>query len=324
MIGRDLKGYGMDYPVISWPGDALVAVSLVVEFEEGAERSPLYGDDGPEVSPQPVRPQGSGRAWTIESTFEYGSRRGIWRLMDIFDKHDIKATFFCSGAALEANPQAARSITQRGHEAAGHGYRWLPSYELSRDEEKADMERAVEAIQETSGQRPVGWHSRAPSVHTPGAAGGERGLPLRLGLLQRRPALLRPGGGPEIPHDSPQPRHQRREVPAGAPGPGVHQAGPVLHDAEGDLRPPVRGGVQEPEDDDRRLAPAPLGKAAKGRSGGPVHPLRQGVPAGLVPSPGGHRPLVDGALRRPLGPPGTIHDSKRCSGAWIDSSLRSE
>ena len=46
MISRDLKGYGKDYPVIAWPGDALLAVSLVVEFEEGAERSPLYGDDG--------------------------------------------------------------------------------------------------------------------------------------------------------------------------------------------------------------------------------------------------------------------------------------
>jgi peptidoglycan/xylan/chitin deacetylase (PgdA/CDA1 family) len=166
MIGRDLKGYGKEYPVISWPGDALLAVSLVVEFEEGAERSPLYGDDGPETSPQPVRPQGSGRAWTIESTFEYGPRRGFWRLMDIFDKHDVKVTFFCSGAALEANPAAARSITQRGHEAAGHGYRWLPSYELSRGEEEEDIAKAIRAVHDTTGERPVGWHSRAPSVNT--------------------------------------------------------------------------------------------------------------------------------------------------------------
>ncbi len=166
MISRDLKGYGKDYPVITWPGDALLAVSLVVEFEEGAERSPLYGDDGPETSPQPVRSQGSERAWTIESTYEYGSRRGFWRLMDIFDKHDVKVTFFCSGAALESNPVAARRITDRGHEAAGHGYRWLPSYEFSRDEEKGDIGKAIQAIQSTSGERPVGWHSRAPSVHT--------------------------------------------------------------------------------------------------------------------------------------------------------------
>ena len=156
----------MDYPVIAWPDDARLAVSLVVDFEEGAERSPLYGDDGPEVSPQPVRPQGSGRAWTIESTFEYGPRRGFWRLADIFDKHGVKVTFFCSGAAVEANPAAARAITQRGHEAAANGYRWLPAYEMSRDEEMRDMGRAVQAVESATGQRPVGWHSRAPSVHT--------------------------------------------------------------------------------------------------------------------------------------------------------------
>ena len=163
---RDLKGYGKTYPVITWPSDALIAVSLVVHFQEGAERSPLYGDASAELSQQPVRPAGAGRSWSVESLYDYGPRRGFWRLMEMFDKHDVKATFFCSGQALEANPIAARRITERGHEVAGHGYRWLPSYEFSRDEEKRDIDRAVGAILSTSEERPVGWNSRAPSVHT--------------------------------------------------------------------------------------------------------------------------------------------------------------
>lgn len=165
-MNRDLRGYGKTYPVISWPNDALIAVSLVVHFQEGAERTPLYGDNGPELSAQPVRPAGSGRSWSVESIYEYGPRRGFWRLMRIFDKHDVKATFFCSGQAVEGNPIAARRITDGGHEVAGHGYRWLPSYEFSRDAQRADIAKAVEAIVSTSGERPLGWNSRAPSVHT--------------------------------------------------------------------------------------------------------------------------------------------------------------
>ena len=165
-MNRDLKGYGKTYPKIAWPNDALIAVSLVVNFQEGAERSPLYGDDRAELNPQPVRPAGAGRSWTVESMYEYGPRRGFWRLMDIFDKHDLKVTFFCSGMALESNPIAARRITEKGHEVAGHGYRWLPSYEFSRDEETADISKAIDAILSSSGERPVGWNSRAPSVHT--------------------------------------------------------------------------------------------------------------------------------------------------------------
>ena len=165
-MNRDLRGYGKTYPVISWPNDARIAVSLVVHFQEGAERTPLYGDNGPELSAQPVRPAGPGRSWNVESIYEYGPRRGFWRLMRIFDKHDVKATFFCAGQAMEGNPIAARRITDGGHEIAGHGYRWLPSYEFSRDEQRADIAKAVEAIVSTSGERPLGWNSRAPSVHT--------------------------------------------------------------------------------------------------------------------------------------------------------------
>ena len=165
-MNRDLRGYGKTYPVISWPNDAVIAVSLVVHFQEGAERTPLYGDNGPELSAQPVRPAGSGRSWSVESIYEYGPRRGFWRLMRIFDKHDVKATFFCSGQAVEGNPIAARRITDGGHEIAGHGYRWLPSYEFTRDAQRDDIAKAVEAIVSTSGERPLGWNSRAPSVHT--------------------------------------------------------------------------------------------------------------------------------------------------------------
>ena len=165
-LNRNLAGYGRRYPTIRWPDRARLAVSVVVHFEEGAERSPLEGDAYPELGNQPVAGTESKRNLTTESAYEYGPRRGFWRLLEVLRENDVKATFFCSGQALEKNPIAAREITANGHEACGHGYRWLPAYEFSRQGEKAEIRRAIEAIERAANQRPVGWNSRSPSVNT--------------------------------------------------------------------------------------------------------------------------------------------------------------
>ena len=161
---RDLRGYGRERPAIRWPEGARIAVSLVTHFQEGAEGTFPEGESRPEPSSLP--PSESTTAYGREATYEYGPRRGFWRLMEIFRSHQVKATFFACGMALEQSPAAAREITAQGHEVSGHGYRWRPSYEMSLEEERADIRRAVEAIEEATGQRPVGWNSRAPGVHT--------------------------------------------------------------------------------------------------------------------------------------------------------------
>src|SRR4051812_22450919 len=99
MIERDLSGYGPNSPSVRWPGDARVAVSFMVHFEEGAERSPVYGDPAAESSdPESSSEGGSAgadgtRDLQTESVWEYGSRCGIWRLLRIFDEHSMRVTF---------------------------------------------------------------------------------------------------------------------------------------------------------------------------------------------------------------------------------------
>ena len=109
---RDLIGYGKNIPQIEWPGKARIAVSLVVNYEEGAEYSTLDGDTHHETNgevPSPVPPQD--RDLNNESFFEYGSRVGVWRLLDMFKRHGVKSTFFCCALALERNPELAHEIT---------------------------------------------------------------------------------------------------------------------------------------------------------------------------------------------------------------------
>src|SRR5947209_4226353 len=102
----------------------------------------------------------------FESVYEYGSRAGIWRLFRIFDGAGIPVTFFAAAVALERNPAVAGKLALRGDEAAAHGYRWSNGFEMTRDEEREAIRRAVASIEETTGSRPVGWYSREMSTNT--------------------------------------------------------------------------------------------------------------------------------------------------------------
>ena len=133
-------------------------ISLVLNFEEGAERTPLYGDKVVIAGEGNVLNE-SRRDLLGESIFDYGSRVAFWRLMDLFDRYDVKATVFACGMALEHNPEAAREFIARGHEPVAHGYRYAPMYTFTRDEEREQIRRAIEAFQKT----------RA-SARTPGTA----------------------------------------------------------------------------------------------------------------------------------------------------------
>ena len=165
---RDLVGYGKHPPQAQWPGGARIAVSLVVNYEEGAEYSTLDGDPHHETNgevPSPVPP--GDRDLNNESFFEYGSRVGVWRLLELLRRYEAPATFYCCALALERNPEAAREIPAAGHEVCGHGYRWEEYHSMPREAERESIARTVESLERTTGQRPVGWFTRyGPSVNT--------------------------------------------------------------------------------------------------------------------------------------------------------------
>jgi peptidoglycan/xylan/chitin deacetylase (PgdA/CDA1 family) len=167
---RDVVGYGGQYPKVTWPNGARVAVSLVVNYEEGSELAVGDGDTRTErtlseVAPMPW-PEGR-RDLAMESMYEYGARAGFWRLMDIFDQFQVKSTFYACAVALERNRTAARLIREKGHDVVCHGYRWEDVSLLTREQEREHIRLAVESIAETTGERPTGWYCRyGPSVHT--------------------------------------------------------------------------------------------------------------------------------------------------------------
>jgi peptidoglycan/xylan/chitin deacetylase (PgdA/CDA1 family) len=153
---------------LRWPGDARIAVSLVVNVEEGSERSLIRGDSGMEaVDELGMFVKGPVRNYSNESNYLFGLNVGGPRILRLLAQYDCPATWTVCGQALEQAPDLARAITAGGHEACSHGYRWQFQYKMDETQELDFIRRAVATIEATTGQRPRGWLSRyLPSDNT--------------------------------------------------------------------------------------------------------------------------------------------------------------
>lgn len=160
---RDLVGYGASAPRVAWPNGARLAVSVVVNFEEGAELCVGDGDPVNEVfgEVQSVVPPGR-RDLPLEETFAYGLRAGLPRMLGALARHRVPATFMMCGRAVERSPEAARAAIAEGHEPAAHGWRWTPHVGYADPEvERADIRRCRDTIAAVTGVAPVGFMCRS-------------------------------------------------------------------------------------------------------------------------------------------------------------------
>jgi len=161
---RDFRGYGGKLPAVRWPGTARVAVSFVVNFEEGGEFSISDGDARNEAVYEVIDRQETADP-CIDSHFEYGTRTAWWRIADLFDKYGVPFTLNSCGRAVERNPWLAQDAVARGHEVSAHGYRWETHAGMDEATERANIAATVKAIRDATGAAPRGWHTR--SVRTP-------------------------------------------------------------------------------------------------------------------------------------------------------------
>ena len=167
---RDLIGYGPNPPDPKWPGGARLALNFAINVEEGSEPSIQDGDGYTEVQHTEAygRAQGiKGRDLAGEGMFEYGSRVGFWRLLRLFQERRLPLTLFACALALERNAPMAAAIRQSGYDVCSHGWRWVKHYEMSEEEERSQIARAVASLEKTTGQRPLGWYCRyGPGINT--------------------------------------------------------------------------------------------------------------------------------------------------------------
>ena len=165
---RDLCGYGHRLPDPKWPGGAVIAVNFNLNVEGGGESTPYNGDAFSESMLNDIGvPEFSGRrSPLVESVFEYGSRRGVWRVLDIMQQFSVPVSVLLVGRAAEQNPQLARAFVDRGHEVVSHGYRWIDYGAVSPDVEAEHIQKTIDVLTRLTGSRPVGWMTGRPGPNT--------------------------------------------------------------------------------------------------------------------------------------------------------------
>jgi putative urate catabolism protein len=166
---RDFKGYGATPPDPRWPGGRKLALSFVLNYEEGGENTVLNGDAGSEqyLHEVPGGPPTLGeRNRSVETQFDYGARAGVWRILRLFAQQRFNLTVYGVGRALELNPEVTRAFADQGHEVASHGWRWIDYHGMPEAQERAEIARCVETIERLTGKRPVGWYTGRISPNT--------------------------------------------------------------------------------------------------------------------------------------------------------------
>lgn len=135
-----------------WADGSQLVISISMQFEAGGQ------PDNAE-SPFPQNMQAGYVDLPAATWYQYGYKEGIPRMLDLWDKYNIKVTSHMVGTAVLKNPGLAKEIVQRGHEAAAHGMTWQSQYNLSYQQEKKFIADGVEAVKAVTGQTPVGYNA---------------------------------------------------------------------------------------------------------------------------------------------------------------------
>jgi allantoinase len=143
-------------PTLSWPGGKRLAFWVLLHLE-------YFELDPPKEALKDLRFQGEYGAYFPDyrpfTQREYGNRIGIFRILELLDRFDLKVTVAANSGAVERYPQLVDACIERGYEFAAHGEyqsRMITSA-MSLAEERRTIEAATNAITNATGQRPLGW-----------------------------------------------------------------------------------------------------------------------------------------------------------------------
>lgn len=105
------------------------------------------------------------------AAFEYGNRVGVFRILDLLDRHGLRATVPANASAVTAYPYLVEQLQDRGYEFMAHGEfasRMITSA-MPEAEQRRIVASSLATLEQATGQRPKGWMSQdyGQSVHLP-------------------------------------------------------------------------------------------------------------------------------------------------------------
>lgn len=166
---RDLLGYGATPPTVQWPGDAAIAIQIVLNYEEGGENCLAHGDAASEAFLSEIvggTPWQGMRHWNMESIYEYGARAGFWRLHRLFTSCAVPVTVYGVATALARAPEQVSAMQDAGWEIASHGLKWIDYKDFTREDEQRHLDETIRLHTAVTGRRPTGWYTGRCSTNT--------------------------------------------------------------------------------------------------------------------------------------------------------------
>ncbi len=166
---RDFRGHGPNPPDAKWPNGAKIAISLVLNYEEGGENNILHGDAQSEAFLSDIAgaaPWPGQRHWNMESLYDYGARAGFWRLHRLFTERNLPVTIYGVTTALARNPEQVWAMKSAGWEIASHGLKWVDHRDMDEAAERAQIAESFRLHKEVTGQPPRGWYTGRCSMNT--------------------------------------------------------------------------------------------------------------------------------------------------------------
>lgn len=127
---------------VKWPPGVRLPVVLTFEHQSG-EGAPLFPGDRPN--------------YMVGGAMQYGARRGMWNILELLEKYNIKATFFVCGTTAEKYPEAVRAAHKAGHEIAGMSYSFERVRTSSTEREQSLVRRSVKILEDIAGVKVKGW-----------------------------------------------------------------------------------------------------------------------------------------------------------------------
>jgi OHCU decarboxylase len=166
---RDFHGHGQTPPDAQWPNGARVAISLVLNYEEGGENSLLHGDAASEAFLSDIagaQPWPGLRHANMESIYDYGARAGFWRLHRLFTDRALPVTIYGVATALARAPAQVAAMKDAGWDIASHGLKWVDHRDMDESTERAQIAESLRLHAEVVGKPPKGWYTGRSSINT--------------------------------------------------------------------------------------------------------------------------------------------------------------
>ena len=166
---RNMVGYGKDPIHPKWPNKARIAVQFVLNYEEGAENSILHGDNASEAFLSEIvgaKAYEGARHMSMESIYEYGSRAGVWRILNLFKEFDVPVTIFAVALAIARNRELADYLVEQNYDICAHGFRWIDYQFVDEKTEREHIKDCISVLTEYLGKRPEGWYTGRNSPNT--------------------------------------------------------------------------------------------------------------------------------------------------------------